>query len=86
MTSTRKAKSHIHVGSANSGSNFIASEAVPEAMSLGEVKRATLNDKTLQVVADCIRTYRWHEFLLHEQTDLIAEFIHAAQHGTSTSQ
>ena len=36
--------------------NLIASEAVPKAMILGEVKRATLKDKTLQVVAEFIRT------------------------------
>ena len=41
--------------------NFIASEAVPKAMILGEVKRATLNDKTLQVVAEFIRTDRRQE-------------------------
>ena len=40
---------------------FIATEAIPMAMSLEEVKSATLNDKTLQAVAGFIRTGRWHD-------------------------
>ena len=41
--------------------SFIATEAIPMAMSLEEVKCATLNDKTLQAVAGFIRTGRWHD-------------------------
>ena len=41
--------------------SFIETEAIPMAMSLEEVKCATLNDKTLQAVAGFIRTGRWHD-------------------------
>ena len=41
--------------------SFIATEAIPMAMSLEEVKCATLNDKTLQAVAGFIHTGRWHD-------------------------
>ena len=36
--------------------SFIATEAIPMAMSLEEVECATLNDKTIQAVAGFIRT------------------------------
>ena len=41
--------------------NFLASEAVPKAMSLDEVTRATLNNKMLQAVAEFIYTDGCHE-------------------------
>ena len=41
--------------------SFIATESIPMAMSLEEVKCATLNDTTLQPVAGFIRTGRWHD-------------------------
>ena len=43
-------------------------------------------DKEGKVAHTCgIREFGYFcTFLLHEQTDFIAEFIHAAQHGTST--
>ena len=45
--------------------SFIATEAIPMAMSLEEVKCATLNDKTLQAVAGFIGTGRWHDVVDH---------------------
>ena len=41
--------------------NFLVSEAVHKATGLDEVKRATLDDKTLQAVAEFTCTDHWHE-------------------------
>ena len=39
--------------------NFISCHTVPKAMSLAEIKEATVKDKTLQLLVQCIRTGKW---------------------------
>ena len=41
--------------------NFVAAHAVPKAMRVDENKSATLSDSTLQEVASCVRSGRWHD-------------------------
>ena len=41
--------------------NSAAEYAVPKAMSIEEIRGATLEDTTLQEVAKCIRSDRWHQ-------------------------
>ncbi len=39
--------------------NFLSSHAVPKAMTLDEIQRATVQDRTLQCVTHLVRTQEW---------------------------
>ena len=43
--------------------SLLTTAAVPNAMTLVEVQEATLNDPTLQKLAELIRSQQWHSIL-----------------------
>ncbi|XP_061193203.1 uncharacterized protein K02A2.6-like [Saccostrea echinata] len=49
---------------------FIAEKAVPKAMTLDEVKRATNEEKTMQKAIDYVRTGKWYELKRLEDKDV----------------
>ena len=52
---------------------FISSEAIPHAMTLDEVKIASLKDKTMQKAIEYARTGKWHEIKTVKDPDIDIE-------------
>lgn len=54
---------HVVSSSAECYVNFVATHAVPKALTLDELKEATKADSTLQAAAQLIRTQAWQPMM-----------------------
>ena len=60
-TNEQTPSDHVVSSSAECYVHFIATHAVPKALTLDEIKEATKADSTLQAAAQLIRTQAWHK-------------------------